>query len=143
MIPQTAVKIVCEACSGTGLYSGFGEQSGTAVVCSSCNGTGGKTFFYTPFKLRKIRKNITKVFERNNGYVLGEASKGGLTYNEWASGMSFFGREERDTVCPHLHNQRFEVEGCKDVALGQRIDTCPQFKNKSRCWAEYDKRKGI
>lgn len=138
------VKAVCNSCDGTGLYSGFAEQKSVAVVCNGCKGTGCANISYKPFEKRKGRRDITTVFERNSGYSITEASRGGLSYKDWANGISLFGREQRDTACPHLHDQSFNLKNgnCDDVHAGQYIRECPHFKAKATCWQEWDKRKG-
>lgn len=138
------VKAVCKSCNGTGLYSGFAEQEGTAVVCQTCDGTGCSSLSYTPFEKRKGKQGIEKVFEKNSGYVLGKESQGGLSYKDWSNGASFFGKEQRDIACPHLYNQMFDLKNgnCDDVRIGQNIRECPHFKDKAVCWQEWDKRKG-
>jgi len=128
----------CSSCNGSGIYSGFAEQKSVAVVCYTCNGTGCAKITYKPFEKRKTKRGIVKVFEKNCGYGLGVESLGGLSYYEWLNGASFKGKETRDVVCPHLHDQRINLTGCKDVRVGQRISECPHFKTKSKCWAEYD-----
>ena len=51
-----SVKAECDACDGTGLYSGFAEPSGHAAVCSVCGGTGCEVIRYHPWSGRRKGK---------------------------------------------------------------------------------------
>lgn len=86
---QITIDITCEACHGTGLYSGFAEPEGTAVVCLGCKGQGHHSFTYTPFTKRKGKKGIRMVFNSAGGFIAtGIGPKGlGVTYKEFQKGM--------------------------------------------------------
>lgn len=61
------MRIECDACGGTGLYSGFAEPKGVAVVCGRCSGRGyylsGK-----PFKKLRRKRGVHTVWIRNTWY---------------------------------------------------------------------------
>lgn len=54
-------KIECDACDGTGLYSGFAEPKGIAVVCNKCDGKGHGSGRRS-FQGRKRKKGIHTVW---------------------------------------------------------------------------------
>lgn len=53
---EVTVRVVCDACNGTGLYQGFAEPKDTAVVCLGCRGTGCAILTYEPFAKRKRKR---------------------------------------------------------------------------------------
>jgi len=83
-----SVKAKCNACGGTGLYSGFAEPRGTAVVCNRCGGTGCATITYTPFVKRRKRTDIKTVWNSNGACIVtGVGPTGGsITYKEFSEG---------------------------------------------------------
>ena len=77
----------CEACNGTGLYSGRAEPEGVAVVCLRCTGTGCFVFRYKPFKKRKGRKGISTVRVSRGALIVDCGPTGGsVTYEEFKKG---------------------------------------------------------
>ena len=58
------VKINCESCKATGIYSGYAEPEGTAVICKDCGGRGFKVA--TLFNYRKTDNNI-KIIKLSDG----------------------------------------------------------------------------
>lgn len=82
------VKAVCNACDGTGVYSGMCETEGTAVVCLHCNGTGCEMIQYEPFIVRKKRRGI-KTVHRSRGTFLATGvgpEENSVTYKEFCKG---------------------------------------------------------
>jgi len=79
----------CDACAGTGLYSGFAEPAGVAVVCLRCDGTGCAKVTYKPFSGRKARRGI-KTVRLSRGTTLmsgvGPTGKAEISYAEFAAG---------------------------------------------------------
>ena len=83
---NTYVRAVCDACSGTGLYSGMCEKAGEPVVCLGCAGTGAATFTYTPFVKRKLIRGVKCVrVSRGNFIPFGVSGipKTEMTYEEF------------------------------------------------------------
>jgi hypothetical protein len=78
----------CDACRGTGLYSGFCEGPGHAVVCLGCNGTGRAEFQYTPFTERKLRRDIKTVSLSKGRFIFAGVGPTGdnITYKEFLEG---------------------------------------------------------
>lgn len=58
---KNTIQCECNACHGTGLYSGFAEAKGTAVVCLGCAGTGAATVSWTSYSGRKKKAGIKSV----------------------------------------------------------------------------------
>ena len=46
------MRIICNSCKGTGVYSGMAEKEGCAVMCWTCNGGG----YQVAFKFTKLKK---------------------------------------------------------------------------------------
>lgn len=82
------VKAVCNSCDGTGLYSGMCEPKGTAVICHTCNGTGCEVIRYTPFKKRRLRRDIEKVRDSRGRFLMSGTGPTGdaVTYKEFLQG---------------------------------------------------------
>lgn len=59
----------CDACGGTGLYSGFMEADGEAVICVRCGGKGCQTAKLREFTGRK-RKNGIKKIRAGSGLII-------------------------------------------------------------------------
>lgn len=57
MSNKISIQSYCEACGGTGLYSGMYEGPGEAVVCIPCGGTGCEELSIKRFAGRKRRPN--------------------------------------------------------------------------------------
>jgi hypothetical protein len=79
------VQTRCEACGGTGLYSGMCEGKGKAVVCLSCDGSGCETIWYEPFTKRRGRTDIkTVILGRATRSILEtNAGKEEVPYKKW------------------------------------------------------------
>lgn len=87
MVKKT-VKIECNACGATGLYSGFAEPRGTAVVCRECGGTGCKEISFTPFTRRKDKRGITTIRQSRGTFIdtgVGPTGRS-ITYQEFQQG---------------------------------------------------------
>jgi len=151
------VKEVCNACGGTGLYKGFAEHDGAVVVCRKCKGTGCYEFVHTyeEFKRRKQPKmKVKRVYETNPGIGIGNDEQlgikleefGGMPYEDWKKGKPFPpGSEMRKYVCPKwwcqsAGNCSFNYEKCYD-SLGSMFSHCKHFKDKEKCWKEFDEQR--
>lgn len=156
--------IACESCDGTGLYCGMAERDGAAVVCHTCKGTGMVKFTktFTEFTERKKRKDVKRVFHSSCGYMMAaddvttqegvelHFSRYGAKYKDWLNGATPKPMEE--LYCPYLGtNQEMQSSSHKahsmykdacNVLLGCRIDSCKNWKAKSRCWDRYWKLMG-
>ena len=147
--PTVEVDVECSACRGTGLYVGMCENDGAAVVCVKCNGTGKVHMSLTPFTGRRKRDGVTRVFETNPGFIGlrgSDSSEGGISYEDWLAGKPFpHGSENRKRTCPFWWLQitdfaaRPDWEECKCRKPLNRIDHCPHFGSKEKCWARWDK----
>lgn len=145
---KETINIVCTSCDGTGVYVGFAEIEGAAVVCSSCNGRGWSEFkFERALPERRVRKGVTTVFRRNQGFVLSPESAGGLPYEEWRGGarLSVTPTDfDRKSMCPAWYWQNNKYENKPDwkecsESLGRSFPDCPHFKDRAKCWARSDK----
>ena len=84
-----SVKTECEACGGTGVYSGMCEAEGEAVVCLRCNGTGCDTLRYRPFVKRKNCRRGIKSVRRSRGTFIATGvgpTGGSVSYAEFKKG---------------------------------------------------------
>lgn len=84
---RTSIEVLreCEACSGTGLYSGMCEVKGTAVVCLRCGGAGGVREGIALFVRRKRLRGI-KTIRLSRGSFIGTGVGGqgpSMTYPEF------------------------------------------------------------
>ena len=148
------LQIVCQSCSGTGLYIGLAEQDGAAVICFICKGTGCQEyeFKYEDFVSRKKRNDVVRVHKTSGGYclsgkdvevngVLIEFSKGGVSYEEWLAGKQ--PTPMKKLYCPlqWTNQQWFSPLYCKDKYFGGLISECPYRKEHglTKCWEEYRK----
>lgn len=79
------LRIECDACGGTGLYSGMCEAAGQAVVCLDCSGTGCKNISYEPYTGRKRKRGVKGIrFSRGRLIVSGVGGTGKpMTYAEF------------------------------------------------------------
>ena len=139
-MPKHQVDTQCEHCEGTGLYQGFMEKGSVAVLCNKCNGTGCRTISYKPFKARRRREGITKVFQKNSVFLISEQTRGGVTYKQWLErpdSAGGIGAETRDLFCPLLWYVSVP-EWSECVKIG-RITECQHFPNKTACWERFDK----
>lgn len=146
---QTILYIRCENCRGTGLYVGMAERDGAAIVCHGCKGTGGVLRTFTLFAKRELRDDVTRVYQRGCGFVIGVnpgvcglSDFGGVPFAEWNPEQPFpKGAEDREHTCPYwFHGQEWKHKRCDDSHAGQRYSDCPHFKYKTNCWALYDAR---
>jgi hypothetical protein len=85
---KVTVKVECDSCNGTGVYSGFAEPVGVAVVCLGCNGTGCDTLVYTPFIKIRERKGILAVRRSRGDFLADGVGPRGkeITYAEFKKG---------------------------------------------------------
>ncbi len=82
---MSSITVVCEcdACHGTGLYSGFMEAKGEAVICTVCCGTGKQVLNLKPFNRRKHKPGITRI-RAGSGTILDDPSRARwLSYEEF------------------------------------------------------------
>lgn len=78
------IKEECDACGGTGLYSGMCEGEGEAVICICCNGRGWTIFDMKIFTHRKKKKGITKIRRSMGRTILSCGGTGEfMTYKEF------------------------------------------------------------
>lgn len=148
----------CESCGGTGLYVGFAEHDGSAVVCRTCGGTGEDKvdYTYTPFKQRKDKRGIKRVYQVNAGIGIGVGEVngetftledfGGMPFKEWALGLPFpKGSEMRRFTCPAWWYQTANYEkkpDWKSCNICGSFSNCSSFKSKDECWKRWDKEFG-
>lgn len=154
------MSVECEACNGTGVYSGIGESDGAGVVCYECAGTGLRKydFEYKEFTGRKTRDDIKRVYKRNYGYKigLGKVAFGGdigevnmdtegVSYEEFLAGA--MPDDIRAMACPMLADIGAceQIDGFIDICedehglyIGTRITECPNRCNKIECWKRFD-----
>jgi hypothetical protein len=140
----------CPACSGTGLYVGFGEKDGAAVICHDCKGTGKFHFVHEYEEFEKIeeKKGVKWVLQINPGIGVGEGNGfdfsdfGGMSYNDWKSGKKFTDdMAMKRHTCPAWWYQSVDYKrkpDWKECGFGALYD-CPHFKNKSVCWHRFKK----
>lgn len=150
-MPTIKLKIKCQSCGGTGLYSGMAESKDTAVVCSGCDGSGcaDYEFTYEEFTERKRRPGIKHVYETNPGIKVGGPTPekyGGMSYAKWLTGTKFTrGMENRECVCPAWWYQSADYNMKPDWRTGEvqcqmigSFSTCKFFKVKEKCWKRFD-----
>ena len=153
-MPRKSVIAKCEACGGSGIYTGFAEQDGAAVVCYKCKGTGKVTIKYEEFKEREVTPGIRRVFRTNVGVGIGENKAlrledfGGLSYEDWLSlkdPCTFpKGTEMRSFTCPAWWYQGIDSDlkpKC-DFVIGRRFPDCDKFCDKEACWFKWDEEFG-
>ena len=151
-----AVKAVCEACGGTGLYQGRAERDGAFVVCYRCKGTGCQTITYEPFEARKREPRCRRVYLSGGGYCITDKdvtteegiklpfSEAGVTYEEWQAGKK--PDHIRFLTCPMrmdqgaCHRRKGFVDRCQEIHGGwfSDISTCRGQAQKDRCWERFD-----
>ncbi len=142
------LKIVCQSCSGTGLYIGMAERDGAAVICTKCDGTGcySYKFTYEDFVQRKARKGVSRVFKTSAGYVHSskdvngvEFSKSGVSYDEWLRGKE--PGPIKELYCPkQWTHQSWNSSTCNaNCFAGSLIRDCSYRSEMAKCWEEYDK----
>lgn len=160
MKSKIALKIVCDACGGEGLFVGACERDGCAVVCHHCKGTGcyDYKFEYEPFNKRKEAGNIQRVFQSSCGYVHSANDKttvegavikfsdAGCSYKDWLKGVK--PKPVKDLYCPYQWTsqslQTEDVNGlyknrCRGaVGLGSWISECKFHKDKETCWKIFE-----
>ena len=150
-MPKLAIQ--CSSCNGTGLYVGCAERDGAAIVCHMCDGTGKTEFKYEEFTGKKVREGVNRVFAKSVGYVhssknvkfkedgLIRFEDGGCTYGEWLVGVE--PKPVKDLYCPYVWDNRgMGDEPCSRCKTGNtglgRISECTFFKDKAKCWVEYE-----
>lgn len=144
-------KIECPDCGGTGLYVGLAERDGSAVICHTCKGTGcyEKTFNYSLFTKKKVRKDVKRVYKSSFGYIhtvedikvegeLQEFSKAGVDYESWLTGAA--PRPLKTLYCPLLwtHQEWHSPIHCKDGSAGMYIPNCPHKFEMEKCWKLFE-----
>lgn len=84
------VKAECDACGGTGVYSGFAEPPGVGVVCLQCGGTGCHEIRYKPFVRRKRKRGIKTVRVPTTTFLItGVGPKtDGIPYRDFLKGKN-------------------------------------------------------
>ncbi|MFW6024985.1 MAG: hypothetical protein ACOCRX_01455 [Candidatus Woesearchaeota archaeon] len=144
MTKKITMDIECKSCNGTGIYVGIAERDGAGVVCKTCNGTGCQhyTFEYTPFRSRKKRKDIKRVYLSSYGYCISpepltlsngvfvDFSKEGVPYEEFLKGK--MPSHIKRMACPMLadqpscHKIKGFTEKCDELNGGylSRISNC-------------------
>jgi hypothetical protein len=137
--------IVCQACTGTGLYIGLAERDGTAVVCSACKGTGkyAYRFTYEPFVERKAPPKKVKSVHVARGYVIAhdfDLSDGGLPIERWKPGMTVPADEK--LYCPWNYvTQEWcahpDKNGRAPFPFGLTATSCPYWEAKAECWERF------
>lgn len=155
------ININCPNCNGTGLYIGFAERDGAAVICYKCKGTGKKEYEYTPFNGRNIKSGVTRVFSKNQGYILKgsgsidyelddntklhiEFDKVGVSHNEWLHGKQ--PKLIRGLGCPLSSDQGacHDIEGftneCNKLNgdLVYHIPNCTLYNQCDSCWDRFE-----
>ena len=141
---------VCPRCDGTGLYVGMAERNGAAIVCRYCGGTGKDQFRleYEPFKQRKEKRDVQRVYQTNLGIGIGIGnghtleSFGGMPFKEWEAGMDFpRGSEMREYTCPAWWYQSVDYDKKPEWSIcgWGTFSQCKHFQNKERCWKRWDK----
>lgn len=153
------VKIGCQDCDSTGLHVGQLEGDGTATLCATCQGKGYIDAEYEPFKKRKKRTGVKKVFQSAFGcpiYIKGQAmyeledstqievdfDKYDCSYKEWLNG------EKTPIVlqelsCPLIASSQdikvVECMGCTEhIVMGTPIGLWDCYKDRSNCWEKYN-----
>lgn len=79
------IKVECDSCRGTGLYSGFAEAKGEAVICQACDGRGWYKYSFKKFKGRKKKAGIKTIRVSRGSFIatgVGGAGKS-MTYAEF------------------------------------------------------------
>ena len=156
------VEIECRSCDATGLYSGMCEWDKCGVVCTTCKGTGKELFKikYTPFKDRKRRNDIKRVFKDTCGFFHSDTdktkvdggiipfSKGGVEYDQWTMGAE--PKPVKELYCPYLwtgqrmkmndqpQHAMYKTRCKKHLSLGSTILECTLFGEKRECWEIYE-----
>lgn len=146
------IEIECPSCRGTGVYVGMGEGGGAAVVCYVCKGTGHTTYSYKPFTGRKHRDDVKRVYPSGCGYKICaddittedgttiHFSKYGADYDSWFyDGVQ--PRPIEELTCPYIYD-RTDIDKCSKFPLGFKLDNCPRYDNKDKCWKIYWEEKG-
>ena len=144
--------IYCRACKGTGLYIGMAERNGSAVVCHRCSGTGAEKITFEPFKGRKAKEGVKRVFSTNPGNVLSAEdetdregnllpfSKYGCTYEEWVEGAQ--PRELEFLMCPNMlrddrAREMYKQRCDRYITAWQSYSVCRKWPEKEECWSIY------
>lgn len=151
------MQIVCQSCSGTGLFIGNMECAGAAVPCVMCLGTGSVTVRYNAFEKRQQLGNITHVFP----YTVGSAVRRlqgtpefGTPYAIWQARGCRQGDEPRALACPvEIYDRdvllfgetamKADTDWCLEVLpakhrWGRGITQCPAYPFKAACWRACD-----
>ena len=149
--------IECQACNGTGVFTGMGERDGAAVMCYRCDGTGQShyKFTYKEFTGRQKRKDIKRVYLTGYGYCVSpkpidydrigfvDMSKEGVSYEEFLEGKN--PKHIRKMACPLLadqgkvHDLKLYDDRCSDHCGYGNISSCDLYPDKNTCWDIFDK----
>jgi hypothetical protein len=142
-----SLDIVCQSCSGTGLYVGMAERDGAAVVCSGCKGSGkyAYRFEYEPFEARRPAPKGVERVHLARGYILSPKHPdcdGGVPVSEYEPGMTVPADEK--LYCPYLYTgqdfcskpeQRYpDSPPSAPISAGSYISNCKHWENKADCW---------
>lgn len=101
---QSSQNVSCPMCSGTGVFSAYGNSS----TCSGCQGTG----YTTPAKAAKLRQALQQVDQMTGG-----GGYGGTNIDYGNSGTSVSGsRGSSDRSC-HSCNGTGECQHCHGVGV--------------------------
>jgi hypothetical protein len=151
------MEIECQACKGSGVYTGMGEREGAAVVCHKCDGTGAYQykFSYNEFTGRKQRDDVARVYKSGYGYVIStgnvkfgdvdiDMDKEGVSYQEFMNGH--MPKHSESIACPMLADQGLchkipgFVDECMELNGGWvgQISSCKNQCNKRDCWKRFN-----
>lgn len=150
---------VCTSCNGTGIYVGFGEHDGAGVVCYKCKGEGSvhHVIEWDDPEGRKIRKGITRVYQCNPGFGIGQGTSekgevfkledfGGMPYKDWLKVDKFPPKSEmRRFTCPRWYYQianysQLEKHNWNDKECDWgAFKDCKHFNEKEQCWERFDR----
>lgn len=144
---------ICSNCHGTGIRGARIDKNGVGIICCDCKGTGYHYFehVFEEGKKRKPVEGLKRIFERRPYFYPGQKDialeeYGGMSIQDWESGMPFIGRgrEDRKHKCPtwwrRLAGERFNMPfecswNCKDIGT---LDGCSHFPRKEKCWERFD-----
>ena len=149
------IKIECPSCKGTGLYKGAAEKGGAAVVCRTCGGTGETTYSYNEFTGRRMRQDVTRVYQSVSNYIITDKnvfridgkeirfSKYGCTYEEWLQGV--VPEHIKDLYCPCMaYREKCNLDRCRDKhEWGDFIPDCRLYEDKLTCWELFDRKNAV
>ena len=156
------LKIECQSCGGSGIYSGIGERDGAAVICYTCKGTGCEDYYfeYNDFIERKKKKGVKRVYLNSYGYCIApkplelekadgtkqlvDFSKEGVSYKEFCEGKK--PKHIETMACPMMadqsacHDIKYFTDYCNELNDGwvSYIPECKNQCNKAECWTRFN-----